>query len=125
MSTENTEYSWYWYQRTKGKRWYLGIVNNNGDDPSAAYDIEVYFDKIYDEITSNDDDIPVPLEFEEALIKACVAELLLMDGNSKLEYRIREYRKEYEDGIAQAVHKQINESQQPAVIKPLDLRDDD
>jgi len=36
----------------------------------------------------------------------------------------RSFNREYEKTVSEATHFQINESQQPMVIKPFDLRDD-
>ena len=63
MSTTNTDYDWHWYYRRRGRRGYIGLVDENGDDPASAYDIDIYYDEIPDEITDDDTTIPIPPEF--------------------------------------------------------------
>lgn len=126
MSTTNTDYSWYWYLRKKGTRYYLGLVNQEGDAPASAYDIEIYYDQIPDELDDNDDLMPIPVQFELGLVKGVVAELMSMSNKDYYDLQLRnQYIVEYENTIREAIHHQIDASQQPSVIKPFDLRDDD
>jgi len=126
MSTTNTEYSWYYYIRKKGTRYYLGLVNENGDEVSGAYDIDIYYDEIPDDIDEQDDTFPIPVQFELGFIKGVAAELMAMSGKDAYDVRLRnEYAREYAKTVSKAIHYQIEESDQPAVMRPLDLRDDD
>lgn len=125
MATTNTEFKWLWYIRKKGRRYYLGLVNENGDAPSAAYDIDIYYDEIPDEFTSGDDTFPIPVQFEMGIIKGVAADLMAMSSKQALDINLkREYMAEYEATVRRAIHYQLEESQQPTVLKPLDLRDD-
>ena len=123
MATTNTDYAWFWYIRKKGDRYYLGLIDENGDDATAAYDIVIHYDEIPDELTSDDDEIPIPVQFEHYLLKGCAAEILDMEPEVN-ERKLMRYRAEFEKGIEEAFHFQIEESQQPAIMEPLDLRDD-
>jgi len=125
MST-NTDYSWYWYVRKKGTKYYIGVVDNNGDAPTSALDIEIYYDEIPDAVDDQDDTFPLPDQYEMGLIKGVAAELMLMSpGKTSADILLRnQYIAEYEDAIKQAIHMQIRESEEP-IIRPMDLRDDD
>ena len=80
MGTTNTDYSWYWYVRKKGTRYYLGLVTEDGEAPSSANDIEIYYDQIPDEITDDDDLMPIPVQFELGFVKGVVAEIMSMSN---------------------------------------------
>ena len=123
MSTTNTDYSWYWYIRKKGRKYYLGLYNDQGDAPASALTIGVYYDEIPDEVDANDDTIPIPPQFEMPIIKAVAAEYLTMKKDSDKSL-IALWRQEYKEAIGDAIKYQIEESSQPLVMKPLDLRDD-
>ena len=123
MATTNTAFSWYWYIRKKGKRYYLGIVNNNGSAPASALTAQIFVDNIPSEISSEDSEIPVPKQFELWFIKGCVAEIMKMDAKPNVG-KIGLFNAEYEQAKYQALHRQIKETSQPAIIKPFDLRDD-
>lgn len=124
MSTTNTDYSWYWYIRRKGARGYLGLVDENGDDPSGAYEIEIIGREIPDAYTSDDDTFNMPAQYEYGVLKGVVAELLAMDAHADKKL-IREYENEFERTVARAIHDQIAATGQPTIMKPFDLRDDD
>ena len=125
MST-NTDFDWYYYIRKKGTRYYIGLVNQNGDEPTAAYDIEIFYDEIPDDLDDQDDTMPIPVQFELGFLKGVVAELMSMSNKDVLDIRLRnEYMAEYEKTVAKALHYQIDESAQPLVMKPLDLNMDD
>ena len=120
MSTTSTDSSWFWYFRKKGKNGYLGIIDRSGDAPdTAGYDIEIWYDEIPDEITSGDDNLPIPVQFEHGFSMGCVYDLLRMHG-----IRDESFRRDYEDAIEQATAWQNEEANQPIVIVPLDMRDD-
>ena len=123
MSTTSTDYNWYWYIRKKGRKRYLGLVDQNGDAPTAAYDIEIWYDEIPDEFTSDDSDMAVPQQYELPIIKAVASEIMV--GDSEKKQIRREFMGEYENCIYNAIHDQIQESQQPMIVKPIDLRDDE
>jgi hypothetical protein len=132
MATTNTTKSWHYYIRKKGKNWVIGLVDDAGAATTSALALEVWYDEIPDEITSDNDDIPIPSEFEHAFAMGCVEEILRMNGKrfrdfrrSKLGHRVNSFRADFEDGIYDAIHKQVQESQQPATIWPYDLRMDD
>lgn len=123
MST-NTEFTWYWYIRNKGRRKYLGLVNRAGDDPSGAYTIEIYYYEVPDEVTADDDTIPIPQQYEMGIIKGVAADLMAQEKDYDKVLR-REFQIKYNETVDNAIHQQIEESQQPMVQKPLDFRDDD
>lgn len=124
MSTQNTDYSWYWYVRKKGRKYYLGLINNDGDDASGAYDIDIYYDEIPDEYTSDDETFNIPVQYEKGVIKSVAAEIMVGDENPNWN-KIARFNQEYEEAIYRAIHMQIEESAQPNVLKPFDLRDDE
>ena len=129
MTTTNTSFSYFWYIRKKGTRYYLGIVDNNGDAiATGSLDIDLYYDEIPDDLSSQDATMPIPVQFELGFIKGIAAELMSMSNvkSDPINIQLRnQYLREYEDTISEAIHYQIGESQQPLVQKPLDLRDDD
>jgi len=125
MATTNTAFTWFWYIRKKGTRYYLGLVDDNGDDPAGAYTIDLYYDEVADDVTTQADLFPLPQQFETGFIKGVVAELMAMSSKEGLDFALRsQYIREYEDTIMEAIHYQVEESQQPLVMRPLDLRDD-
>ena len=123
MSTTNTDYSWYYYLRNKGKRLWLGLMNEDGDAPTSALEIKIYADKLSTEITDDDSILPLPSQCELAFAKGIAAEIMCMSETSPKDI-LALYKKEYEDMKRDLLHRNINESQQPMVIKPFDLRDD-
>jgi len=133
MSTTNTTNSWYWYVRKKGRNWFLGLIDGLGVATMSTLDIEYWYDEIPDEITSDNDVIPIPREFEQAIISGCVYEAKRMLGardmgprrRSMLGNLVSSYLADFEDGIYRALHRQTEESQQPIVISPYDLRFND
>jgi len=125
MSTTNTDYAWYYYIRKKGRKYYLGLVDENGDDPTGAYTIKTYYDQIPDEFTTDDDTFTIPVEYEYGIIKAVAAELMPMMSQDYDKSLRREFQGEYIETIHNAVHNQIREAQAPIIQKPFDLRDDD
>lgn len=62
------------------------------------------------------------MEYEKGILKGVAAEILMMDG--KVDARVSRFIQEYDKAVEQAIHNQIRDSQQPTVIKPFDLRDD-
>ena len=127
MATTNTDFSFFWYVRKKGNRYYLGLVDENGDAPAGAYDIDIYYDEIPDDLDDQSDTFPIPQQFEMGFIKGVVAELMAMSnkGSDPVNIQLRnQFLAEYERTIHEAIHYQVEESQQPMVMKPLDLRDD-
>lgn len=121
MSTTNTDNSWYWYVRKKGRNWVLGLVDDTGVATATAdLDIEYWYDETPDEISSDDDTLPIPQEFEHAFAMGVVYEIMRMHGKE-----IRSYKRDFEQAIYDAIHKNIQESQQPATLSPYDLRMDD
>ena len=125
MSTTNTDYDYLWYIRKKGTRYYLGIVNESGDAIATAdLDIVIYYDEIPDELDDQSDTMPIPLQFEWGFLKGVASEVMLLADKADVNLR-RELQAEYERTIYEAIHYQIEESAQPTIIKPLDLRDDD
>lgn len=119
MGTTHTDVSWYWYVRKRGRRYYLGLIDQNGDVPDGAYDIVIRCDEIPDEITSDDDSLPIPELFEHGFAMGCVYEVLRMDGKE-----LPSYKQDYEEAIKEARGRQVEETQQPLVLMPLDMRDD-
>ena len=125
MSTTNTDYAWHYFIRKKGARRYLGLVNESGAAPSTALTdaLVIHYDEIPDEYTSDDDSWKMPDQYELSIIKGVAAELIMMDPSADQGLAAK-YDYEYERGVTQAIHDQIKDSQQPMVLKPLDLRDD-
>jgi len=123
MTTTNTSYGWYWYVRKKGKRYYLGIVNDQGDAPASALTIAITTDNIPSEISSEDSEIPIPKQFELGFIKGCAAEILKMDTDPNVG-KIDLFRNEYEQTKYKALHRQIKETNQPLILKPMDFNND-
>lgn len=119
MATTNTTKSWLWYIRQKGKNSVLGIVDENGAASTSALTVEYWYQEIPDEIESDNDSIPIPSQYEHALAMGVVYEIMRMHGKS-----IRSYKEDFERGIYDAIHTQIEESQQPMIISPLNLRND-
>ncbi len=125
MATTNTAFDWYWYIRKKGKRYYLGLVDNNGDDATAAYDIEIFYDEVPDDLDEQDDVFPLPAQFELGFAKGIAAELMGMSDKKELDIVwMNKLERAYNKTVDEAIHFQIKETQQPIVIKPFDLRDD-
>lgn len=132
MATTNTSTSWYWYIRKKGKNWVLGLIDENGTAPASALDIVYWYDEIPDEV-SDADDLPIPVEFQHAIIAGVVEDAKRMLGErnmgtrrrSKLGNIVNPWRADYEDGIYEGRHRQTEETQQPLAISPYDLRIDD
>jgi len=125
MSTTNTDYAWYYYVKKKGARYYIGLVDENGAAATAAYDIDLYFDELPDDVTTQDSTFPLPQQFQMGFVKGVVAELMAMSGKDEFDVMLRnQYRREYEDMLKDLQHYQINEAQQPIVQRPYDLRDD-
>lgn len=133
ISTNSTDKSWFWYVRKAGKNWVLGLIDHTGTAPASALDIEYWYDKVPDEITSEDDIIDVPIEYEHGFLMGVVDEVMRMLGTAhKLEKRrsrmgnyVNTYRADFEDAIYDAIHKNVDETQQPLTIAPLDLRMDE
>jgi hypothetical protein len=98
VSTTSTDYDYYWYIRKKGTRYYLGLVNENGDAiATASLDIDIYYDEIPDELDDQADTLPIPLQFEWGFIKGVAAELMLMSSKDGLDVTLRrELQREYE-----------------------------
>jgi hypothetical protein len=135
MSTLSTSQSWFWYIRKRGKNWVLGLVDGDGEPPSTAdLDIEYWYDEVPDEITSDDDEIPIPAEYEHALAMGCVYEILRINGE---KFRLSDMRRDrwgnlvpspladFNDGIYNAIHQQTKASQQPLRIAPYNIRMDE
>lgn len=123
MSTTNTTGKWYWYIRKKGRRFYLGIFDNDGDAPATAgLDIDVYYTELSDEVTSDDDDIPIPDEFQHGLAMGVVYEYLRMNNIKAQKDMMRSYKADFENAVYDATHYQIRESAQPLLLRPLDMR---
>jgi len=124
MPTTNTDYTWYYYIRKKGNRYYLGLVNESGDAPDSAYDIDIYYDEFPDDLDDQDDTFPIPQQFELGFIKGVVAELMSM-SSGKIDERLKaQYMAEYERCVHDAIRYQGEESDTPSVLKPFDFRDD-
>ena len=124
MSTTNTDSEWYWYIRRRGKKYYIGLVDANGDAPSTTYDIEIKFDRFFDEATDDDTVLDVPIQFEPGVLKGVAAEILSMEEKPN-ERKLAMFKAEYEKAVYNAIHFQIGESQSTVVQKPFDMRDDD
>lgn len=132
MSTSSTKFTWKWYIRKKGKNYVLGLVDNEGDAPASALTVEVWYDEIPDEVTSDDDALPIPTQFEHAFTQGCVYEVLKMLG-----YKFKSYTRdrfggwvpvemaEFNDAIYDARHMVAEETEEPLTIAPVDIRHDD
>ncbi len=120
MATTNTQHTYLWYIRKKGKNHVLGLIDEDGSAIStASLNIEYWYDEIPDEVLSNNDTIPLPVEFEHSFAMGCVYEILRMNGVKDMNYRL-----DFEEGIKNAINRQIEESQQPSTIRPYDIRMD-
>jgi hypothetical protein len=120
MSTTNTDYSYYWYIRKKGKNYYLGVVDDNGDAIGTAdLDIQIFYDEFHDEISSTQDTLDIPIQFELAFVKGCANEILQMQG----QYN-QVYEKAFKEMIYKAIEYQNNQANSPKIIKPYDMRED-
>ncbi len=120
MATDSTTKTFMWYIRNKGKNSVLGIIDSDGAvNATAGLNIEYWYTEIPDDITSDNDTLPIPLEYEDALLSGVVYELLKLSGINE-----RSYRREFERGMEDALHAQIKETAQTAIIKPYDLRRD-
>ena len=124
MSTTNTDFNWYWGIRKKDRQYYLRLFDENGDAPTGAYTIQLFYDEIPDEVDSDSDTIPIPIEYEMQIIKAVAAEIATMETGFDKSL-IALWRSEYYEAVQKAIHNQTAESAQPLVLKPFDFRDDD
>lgn len=113
----NTE-PFYWYQRNKGKNGYIGIVDSEGDAPeTAALNIDIWYDKIPDEITSDNDTIPLGDEWHEGFLKGVVYEYLMMQGVERRAYLV-----EYQETVNRAKSRVIVQTMHPLRVIPMDIR---
>jgi len=120
MSSTNTDHTWYWYIRNKGKRGYIGIVNESGDAcDTADYEIKIYYDQIPDEVDENSE-IPIPTQFENVIAMGCVYDILRMYGIERSSYL-----RDYLNGISKAKHYVNSQSNSPITIQNYDVREDD
>jgi len=121
MSTTNTtNANWFWYQRRKGARGYIGIVDQDGAAPTTAnLDITIWYNNFPDTIESDNDTIGIPEEFIFGFAKACAAEVMRMNGVVSNLTQI--YDQEFERIVYDGIHKNIMETQQPLIQKPLRL----
>lgn len=121
MSTTNTDNKWYWYIRQKETTGYIGIMNGEGAaTTTASLNIDIWGYSAPTEITTDSDVLPIPPEFELGFIKGVASEIIQMFGKSNNSFEAA-----YNKVIMKARAKQVNESQQPMVISPLDCRDDE
>lgn len=126
MATTNTDNTWYYYIRKKGRKGYLGLVNENGAATSQALTLNIYYDEMPDNVTNQDTILPIPPQFELGFLKGVVAELMAMSDKENLDMvKKRDFDREYRETIADAIEFQTEQSEQPLVLKPFDLRDDD
>jgi len=126
MATTNTDYDFFFYIRKKGRRYYLGLVDQNGDAPTSAYTIDIYYDEISDEVLTDDDVFPIPAQFEMGIIKGVAAELMAMSSKQAVDISLRrDFERAFEQTVLEGIRYQTEEASQPMVIAPLDLRDDD
>lgn len=120
MATTNTSSWWHWYVRGKGANRYLGLVDDEGDPPSVAYDIDIWYDSVPDEITSDDDTLGIADAYMMGLIKGVAAEIMQMNGI--VSPLTATYQRDFEKSIYDATHDNIAETQQPLIQSPLNLR---
>lgn len=119
MATTNTSYNYFWYIRKKGRNWYLGLIDNEGAAIATAdLDIDIYYDALPAEITSKDDDLPIPRDAEDGFAMGCVYKLLLALGIER-----DTYNEMYERTVYETRHRQTQEVEDPAIIKPLNMRE--
>lgn len=120
MSTTNTTTKWYWYIRKRGEKWYLGLVDEDGDAcDTANYNIDIWYDQFPDEITSDDDLLGIPEEFIFGLAKGVASELIKLNG--MITPLTQQYDFEFERLVYDAIHKNIEATQQPLIQTPLNI----
>lgn len=108
----------YWYIRKKGTNGYIGIVDAVGAAPTTAdLNIDIWYDKIPDEITSDDDTVPLAYEWHEGLLKGVVYEYLMMQGIKRPEFK-----QEYQETVDRCKSRVIIDSQHPLRVIPMDIR---
>ena len=123
MSTTNTNYEWYWYLLKKGRYWTLGLVDENGDSPDSALEMEIICEKLPDDLTSDDDILPIRTEHELGFAQGVAAEIMKMSKRADKNI-LALYTLEYNKMRSNVHHELIKESQGPALLKPVDFRND-
>lgn len=121
MATTSTTSTWYWYIRKLGKNWVVGLVDSGGAATTSVLTVDFWSNGIPDELTSDNDEFPIKRAFEHGFAMGCVDEVLRLQGNRK----DLSFKQDYENIIYDAIHEQIQETQQPLTISPLDLRMDE
>jgi len=117
MATTNTDYNYYYYIRKKGRNWVLGIIDNEGDDIGTSnLTIDIRYDAIPTEVTSDDDTLPIPRDAEYGFSMGCVYHLLLSLGHDA-----RSFKEIYDQTVYDLRHRQVQETETPSIIKPLNL----
>ena len=117
MSSTNP---YYWYIRKKGGNWYLGVTGSSGDAIDGSSTVKVHYHEMNDAISSRDDIIEIPEQFELGLMKGCADELLQHYGSNNVRYA-----RAYEDAKYDAIAYQNDQANSPLVIKPYDVREDE
>lgn len=117
-STTTTNNSpWYFYVRRVGPNWKLGIVDKDGDPHTTAdIEIKIYYEKLANEIESDNDLISIPLEHLANFAKGCAYDYLQLEGVER-----KDYLGSYEFEIRKAIHKVTQQSNQPLIVKPITI----
>jgi len=117
MATTNTDYNYYYYIRKRGRNWYLGVIDNEGDAiATASLDIEIWYDALPDELEDKNDTLPIPRDAEYGFAMGCVYHLLLSMGHD-----VPRFKQMYDQTVYRLRHRQTQEAENPSVIKALNL----
>lgn len=115
-STTNNS-PWYFYIRRVGRNWKIGLVDKDGDaHTSDGIEIKLYYESLPDEIEDDEVVLPIPEEFLFGFAKGCAYEYLLTEG---MQHEV--YRRAYESEVRKAIHRVIQQSHQPLMVKPITI----
>ena len=124
MSTTNTPHTWHYYIRQKGRNFYIGFADEDGNPPTTAgLTIAIWYTKFYKDVSSRDDELPIPEEFIHGLAMGCVYEFL-RTATEISSRRLLEYKADFENMIDDAKRLTALESGSPMRFKPIDIRMD-
>ena len=106
---------WYYYIRTKGVDWIIGLVDRNGKAiGQASIDLKIFYDEIPLDVLDEDAIMPIQSEFELAFVKGCAAEYLSQEGVIR-----KDLFDAYDKAMRIAQKRVIKESLSSSVVKPI------